>query len=131
MTHLSGSPRRSSAYSPPELVRLGRAGPAGDVYAFGVVMWELALGLPLQAALAAPEGAAVQDWLAAQGAADPAEAEALPPGLLSWPRHVPKGYRALVSECLREAPRKRPKARDVVGALEQLLLKAAAEVLRA
>ncbi|KAG2439103.1 hypothetical protein HYH02_006625 [Chlamydomonas schloesseri] len=59
-THLSGPARRSSAYSAPELVAHGRSGPAGDVYAFAVVLWELALGLPLPAALARPESASLR-----------------------------------------------------------------------
>ncbi|KXZ43669.1 hypothetical protein GPECTOR_83g281 [Gonium pectorale] len=79
-THLSGPARRSSAYSAPELVRHGRAGPAGDAYAFGVVLWERALGLPLPAALARPEGAALRAWLAEQAAAAPDEAGAVPQG---------------------------------------------------
>ncbi|KXZ53724.1 hypothetical protein GPECTOR_6g641 [Gonium pectorale] len=121
-THLSGPARRSSAYSAPELVRHGRAGPAGDVYSFGVVLWELALGLPLPAALARPEGAAVREWLTAQAAlVDMEAATALPPGLLTWPPHVPSGYPALVKTCLREQPGLRPTFGAIVKQLEKML----------
>ncbi|KXZ43077.1 hypothetical protein GPECTOR_104g83 [Gonium pectorale] len=120
-THLSGSARRSSAYSAPELVRAGRVGPPGDVYSLAVVMWELALGQPLPEALAAPQGQRLRAWLAAQAAADPADAEALPPGLLAWPECTPRAFAELVGECLREAPADRPSAERVCERLEAIL----------
>ncbi|KXZ43823.1 hypothetical protein GPECTOR_79g102 [Gonium pectorale] len=120
-THLSGPARRSSAYSAPELVRAGRAGPPGDVYSLAVVMWELALGQPLPEALAAPQGQRLRAWLAAQAAADPEEAEALPPGLLAWPAHMPPAFAELVGECLREAPNDRPSAERVCERLDAIL----------
>ncbi|KXZ48409.1 hypothetical protein GPECTOR_28g816 [Gonium pectorale] len=120
-THLSGPARRSSAYSSPELVRAGRAGPSGDVYSLAVVMWELALGQPLPEALAAPQGQCLRAWLAAQAAMDPEEAEALPPGLLAWPAHTPRAFAELVGECLREAPADRPSAEQVCERLEAIL----------
>ncbi|KXZ42732.1 hypothetical protein GPECTOR_121g432 [Gonium pectorale] len=121
-THLSGPARRSSAYSAPELVRHGQAGLAGDVYSFGVLLWELALGLPLPEALARPEGAAVQNWLAVQVAlGDEEAATALPPGLLTWPPHMPPGYTALVKTCLREQPGRRPTFGAIVKQLEKMM----------
>ncbi|KXZ43560.1 hypothetical protein GPECTOR_87g423 [Gonium pectorale] len=121
-THLSGPARRSSAYSAPELVRAGRAGPPGDVYSLAVVMWELALGQPLLEALAAPQGQRLRAWLAAQAAMEPEEAEALPPGLLYWPAHTRQGFAELVGECLREAPADRPSAERVCERLEAILV---------
>ncbi|KAG2451041.1 hypothetical protein HYH02_004310 [Chlamydomonas schloesseri] len=121
-THLSGPARRSSAYSAPELVRSGRAGPAGDVYALAVVLWELAWGAPLPALLVRPEGAGVREWLSRQDLLDPATAEALPPSLLSWPSHVPPGYVALVGECLAAAPAERPLMRAVHARLREMLV---------
>ncbi|KXZ45595.1 hypothetical protein GPECTOR_53g88 [Gonium pectorale] len=115
-THLSGP--ASSAYSAPELVRDGRAGPAGDAYAFGVVLWELALGLPLPAALTRPEGAALRAWLAEQAAAVPEEAGAVPPGVLVWPPHLPPGYPTLAAECLQEQPHRRPPFGTILIRLE-------------
>ncbi|KXZ53037.1 hypothetical protein GPECTOR_8g402 [Gonium pectorale] len=120
-THLSGPARRSSAYSAPELVRAGRAGPPGDMYAVAVVMWELALGMPLPEALATPQGQRLRAWLAEQATADPAKAGALPPGLLSWPAHTPRAYVELVAECLREAPAERPSAECVCERLEVMV----------
>ncbi|KXZ56823.1 hypothetical protein GPECTOR_1g741 [Gonium pectorale] len=120
-THLSGPARRSSAYSAPELVRAGRAGAPGDVYALAVVMWELALGMPLPAALAAPEGQRLRAWLSAQAVVDPAEAGALPPGLLAWPAHTPRALEQLVGDCLRESPAERPTAERVCERLEAML----------
>ncbi|KXZ56909.1 hypothetical protein GPECTOR_1g82 [Gonium pectorale] len=120
-THLSGPARRSSAYSAPELVRAGQAGPPGDVYALAVVMWELALGRPLPEALAAPEGQRLRAWLAAQATADPTEASALPPGLLAWPEHTPQALVPLVEDCLRESPAERPSAERVCERLQAIL----------
>ncbi|KAG2432174.1 hypothetical protein HXX76_009094 [Chlamydomonas incerta] len=140
-THLSGPARRSSAYSAPELVAHGRSGPAGDVYAFAVVLWELALGLPLPAALARPESAGLRAWLSEQArlvplgndvseeagaepqAPGPALASlALPPGLLWWPPGAPPGLVALVAECLRPEPRSRPSAAALLQWLQSQLL---------
>ncbi|KAG2446993.1 hypothetical protein HYH02_008147 [Chlamydomonas schloesseri] len=117
-THLSGPARRCSAYSAPELVRHGRSSPAGDVYAFAVVLWELAWGAPLPALLARPEGAAVAAWLADQATAPPADVRALPPGLLQWPASVPPVYVALAVECLRESVSKRPSSHEVAVRLQ-------------
>ncbi|KAG2439091.1 hypothetical protein HYH02_006616 [Chlamydomonas schloesseri] len=138
-THLSGPARRSSAYSAPELVAHGRSGPAGDVYAFGVVLWELALGLPLPAALARPESASLRAWLSEQARLAPADDDtlkgaeggdqaagppldtlALPPGLLWWPEHTPPALKALAAECLQPEPRLRPSSAAVLARLEQL-----------
>ena len=117
-------PRRNSAYSAPELVRHGRAGPAGDVYAFAVVLWELALGAPLPALLARPEGARVCEWLAAQAQLDPEEASALPPDLLVWPGHLPPAFSALVGDCLHADPASRPSSFQVCCRLDAMLLDA-------
>ncbi|KXZ43688.1 hypothetical protein GPECTOR_83g300 [Gonium pectorale] len=115
--------RRSFTYSAPDLVRHGRAGPAGDTYAFGVVLWELALGLPLPAALARPEGAALRAWLTEQAAAAPDEAGAVPPGVLVWPRHLPAGYPALAGECLRVQPHRRPPFDTILMRLDRVRAK--------
>ncbi|KAG2432162.1 hypothetical protein HXX76_009084 [Chlamydomonas incerta] len=139
-THLSGPTRRSSAYSAPELVAHGRSSPAGDVYAFAVVLWELALGLPLPAALARPESAGLSAWLSEQarlvplgddaleedgaGAQAPGPSLAslaLPPGLLWWPEHTPGAFRELAAECLQLQPRRRPSSAAVLVRLEQAL----------
>ncbi len=66
--------RHSPLYASPELLRHGARGKASDVYAFGVLLWELATGLPLPEALAACP--ALQAWLLHQ----PLIAAAQPPG---------------------------------------------------
>ncbi|KAG2439101.1 hypothetical protein HYH02_006623 [Chlamydomonas schloesseri] len=138
-THLSGPTRRSSAYSAPELVAHGRSGHAGDVYAFAVVLWELALGLPLPAALARPESASLRAWLSEQARLAPVGAGvgegpgagtegrdldlsslALPSELLWWPAGTPPALVSLVAECLRPEPRSRPPAAAVLQRLQRL-----------
>ncbi len=77
--------RRSGLYVAPEVVRYGRCTPASDVYAYGVLLWEVAAGVPLPELLSQPEGGAVRSWLAQQAFVPPEEAEALPAELLAWP----------------------------------------------
>ncbi len=77
--------RRSGLYVAPEVVRYGRCTPASDVYAYGVLLWEVAAGVPLPELLSQPEGGAVRSWLARQAFVPPEEADALPAELLAWP----------------------------------------------
>ncbi|PNH03343.1 Proline-rich receptor-like protein kinase PERK2 [Tetrabaena socialis] len=66
-THLSGACRRCLLYSAPELVSSGASSPASDCDAFGVVLWELALGRDLPSVLADERlGAGVRAWMARQ-----------------------------------------------------------------
>ncbi|KXZ52626.1 hypothetical protein GPECTOR_9g671 [Gonium pectorale] len=74
-THITGPQRRSSLYSAPELVRYGHSGYKQDVYAYGVLLWELTCGLPLPDLLDGPMGRAAREWLRDQAA---------PGGILLW-----------------------------------------------
>ncbi|PNH01640.1 putative serine/threonine-protein kinase [Tetrabaena socialis] len=65
-THVTGGARRCCAYSAPELTVQGRCGYAGDCYAWGVLVWEVAAGVPLPELLSCAEGRGVQDWLESQ-----------------------------------------------------------------
>lgn len=119
-------------YTAPELVWCGRASPATDAYAFGVLLWELAHGRPVPELLAAgaAEGATLRAWLTRQraaaagegGAAAGADAESLPAELLVWPEQVPPGYVALAEACLRGRPGERPGFGEVCERLEGILL---------
>ncbi|GIL60051.1 hypothetical protein Vafri_14720, partial [Volvox africanus] len=116
--HISGPARRNSAYSAPELVRDGRTSPAGDVYAFAVLLWELALGAPLPSLLqqqpSRPEGSRLRAWLLQQSLGDLWDAEALPPDVLVWPEQARRlGLTGLVDECLRAEPSARPTMTEV------------------
>ncbi|GIL82476.1 hypothetical protein Vretimale_11869 [Volvox reticuliferus] len=129
-THISGPARRNAAYSAPELVRDGRMSPAGDVYAFAVVLWELALGTPLSSLLqqpSRPESSGLRAWLAQQSFVELWDAEALPPDVLVWPEVARRiALAGLVEECLRAEPSARPTMTEVrkrlYGLLESLQL---------
>ncbi|PNH03805.1 Receptor-like protein kinase FERONIA [Tetrabaena socialis] len=144
-THVTGHCRRSSAYSAPELVRLGHTGYKQDVYAYGVLVWELAAGLPLPELLLRPAGRRVCEWLRAQ-AGPGVLAQALPPALLEWPPwsyageggpHMGSGssppseqlwwsrVAELAAQCLREQPAGRPSFAQLCIHLEKLLAAAA------
>ncbi|KXZ52434.1 hypothetical protein GPECTOR_9g478 [Gonium pectorale] len=117
LTHISGPQRRSSLYSAPELVRYGHSGYKQDVYAYGVLLWELACGMPLTDLLDGPMGRAARGWLRDQ-AAPGAIVTAVPTELLVWPESTPQGIRALAELCLREPPGERPDIRNVAMTLE-------------
>ncbi|KXZ56126.1 hypothetical protein GPECTOR_1g106 [Gonium pectorale] len=118
-THMSGPQRRSSLYSAPELVRYGHSGYKQDVYAYGVLLWELACGLPLPELLERPVCRPVRDWLREQEAPGSA-VSSVPAALLVWPEASPPGLWALAERCLRELPAERPDFREVCQVLEQI-----------
>ncbi len=120
------------------------------MYAYGVLLWEVAAGVPLPELLSQPEGGAVRSWLAQQAFVPPEEAEALPAELLAWPgaeqQHnggwakgagtwnafgtsadvdggalLPAGYVALAEQCLRQDPRQRPSFEVVCNRLTHLV----------
>ncbi len=132
------SRRRSGLYVAPEVVRYGRCTPASDVYAYGVLLWEVAAGVPLPELLSQPEGGAVRSWLAQQAFVPPEEAAALPAELLAWPGAgqlgsggrgaegpaegacLPAACVALAEQCLQADPRARPSFEEVCARLEEM-----------
>ncbi|PNH11250.1 Dual specificity protein kinase zakA [Tetrabaena socialis] len=105
-THVTGAARPLPAYSAPELAAHGRCGYAADCYAWGVLVWKVAAGVPLPELLLRPEGLSV--------------VMPLPVEALAWPEGVPAGLAALAGACLAEDPRDRPTAAELVAALERL-----------
>ncbi|KXZ52630.1 hypothetical protein GPECTOR_9g675 [Gonium pectorale] len=119
LTHVTGPQRRSSLYSAPELVRYGHSGYKQDVYAYGVLLWELACGLPLPDLLDGPMGRPAREWLRGQ-AAPGAVVRAVPKELLAWPEGTPRGIIALAERCLQEQPTERPASWELCAALERM-----------
>ncbi|KXZ52628.1 hypothetical protein GPECTOR_9g673 [Gonium pectorale] len=119
LTHVTGPQRRSSLYSAPELVQYGHSGYKQDVYAYGVLLWELACGLPLPDLLDGPMGRPAREWLRGQ-AAPGAVVRAVPTELLAWPEGTPWGIRELAERCLQEQPTERPDAREMRRILERM-----------
>jgi serine/threonine-protein kinase len=86
------------AYLPPEVISGQEPGPAGDVYALGITLYELLIGQP-------PFTGNTAAVLHAHGTADLQRAPGIPDAL--W---------AVVSGCLAKDPASRPRATDVAAA---------------
>ncbi|KXZ45280.1 hypothetical protein GPECTOR_56g376 [Gonium pectorale] len=117
-THLSGDCRRSLLYSAPELVQYGRTSKATDVYAFAVLLYEIACGVSLPTLLRHHvRGARLRRWLAAQEAPG-VPAAALPATLLAWPPGAPRVLPALAAACLQADAWARPDFSDICAVLD-------------
>ncbi|KAF8061104.1 BAK1 [Scenedesmus sp. PABB004] len=131
-THVSGVHRGTLSHMAPELLLHGRASRASDVYAFGILLYELATGLRAFADVPkAMLGAAVvrdrarPEWpeggrglaLAAAVAAAAVAAAGLAPGQELRP---PISYRQLAEACWAHEPQDRPTFAEVCAALEEL-----------
>ena len=133
--------------APETLLASGPASPAADVYGFGVLMFQLATGwLPQQYTAGTDEQIAAVMWcrgmMAQAGSTSPlAAAQALaqhkangsvPCATGLWTpygRHLlseaavqqlPRGYSALMEQCLSRAPAARPRVQQVVGMLAEM-----------
>jgi Protein kinase domain len=87
------------AYLPPEVISGHEPGPAGDVYALGITLYELVAGQP-------PFTGNTAAVLHAHGSAAPQRDPAIPDAL--W---------EIISYCLAKDPASRPSAAEVAGAL--------------
>ncbi|KAG2488947.1 hypothetical protein HYH03_012566 [Edaphochlamys debaryana] len=96
-THLSNLRMGTMFYICPAVVMKGHVGPASDVFALGVMLWELYHGRP--AGIRTPEG--------------PRYCSLFP----AFPPSCPPAYKEVTLGCLRKHPHKRPTAHEVEEAL--------------
>jgi hypothetical protein len=107
------------SYTAPEVLRQGAEAlaPAADVYALGVLMYDLVSARPLHWAYNADPARLVRDVLSG----------ALAPEMAALPDTVPLGYKVLISACLSHDPRLRPPIQVAADQLEGLLAEVAAQ----
>jgi len=92
-------------YMPPELISRGLLTKAGDVYAFGVILWELYIGKR------AWEGMEPADVLAKVSKGES----------LEFPAHTPRRLRILGERCLSTNGEQRPAFSDIVHEVNTIL----------
>ncbi|KAI8466992.1 MAG: hypothetical protein J3K34DRAFT_524069 [Monoraphidium minutum] len=92
-THRSTRTVGTVTHMPPELLRLGKLSPAGDVYAFGIIMWECWTG---QAAFEKQHYGEVFERVVLRDERPP-----LPP-------NMPEAYALLMTRCWQADPMSRP-----------------------
>lgn len=102
MTGTCGTP----THMPPELLQAGRMGPPADVYAFGVMLWELFTG---------------QRPFAGYSAVQVVARRLVGSESLSFPPGTPPTYKQLAERCMDPDPEQRPGFEDLAQRLDALL----------
>ena len=101
---------------PPELLLEGSMGPPGDVYAFGVILWEMWAGKPAWAGMNQHQVVFAVSCLEQK---------------LEWDADVPPRYAALANRCMAADPSKRPTFEEVAEELKDMLGEASMELTEA
>ncbi|WIA36801.1 hypothetical protein OEZ86_008056 [Tetradesmus obliquus] len=105
-THRTTKTCGTMSHMPPEVLKEGRMSPAMDVYAFGVMMWEVATG---SAAFKRLHYGGFYQAVVVAG-----QRPALPPGM-------PPDYAGLMQQCWAGAAAERPSADQLVEAVGALI----------
>lgn len=105
VTHISTNTVGTLTHMPPELLRGGKLVPKGDVYSFGIMMWEILMGK-----------SPFQGWTAPQVLRSVLNQKWRP----TFPEFAPHGFNELGVQCLREQPEDRPSFCEVLKRLEDL-----------
>ncbi|KAL4434240.1 hypothetical protein ABPG75_000681 [Micractinium tetrahymenae] len=105
-THVETGSYGTPTHAAPELLREGRLSPAVDVFAFGVLAWELVAGEE-----------AYHGWHPMQIIMQVTQQGARPPAL----PHCPPALAALMQRCWRDDPAERPPFSDILADLQAQL----------
>ncbi|GMH37147.1 hypothetical protein BSKO_05020 [Bryopsis sp. KO-2023] len=105
VTHISTNTVGTLTHMPPELLKGRKLVPKGDVYSFGIMMWEIVMGR-----------SPFEGWTAPQLLRAVLNHHWKP----TFPNSVPYGYSQLGLQCLSENPQDRPSFVDVLRRLEKL-----------
>lgn len=103
-------------YMPPELLLEGSMGPPGDVYAFGVILWEMWAGRPAWAGMNQHQVVFAVSCLEQK---------------LEWDGEVPPRYAELANRCMASDPADRPTFEQVAEELKDMLGEASMELTEA
>uniref|UniRef100_A0A383W352 Protein kinase domain-containing protein n=1 Tax=Tetradesmus obliquus TaxID=3088 RepID=A0A383W352_TETOB len=106
-THRTTNTIGTMSHMPPEMLRYGRMSPAGDIYAFGISMWEMYTGT---AAFKKLHYGQFFEYICLRN---------LRPLM---PADAPKDYAILMESCWAADPANRPKAERVVECLRYMIV---------
>lgn len=105
VTHISTNTVGTLTHMPPELLRGGKLVPKGDVYSFGIMMWEILMGKSPFDGWTAPQllrSVLIEKWRP------------------TFPDFAQHGFNGLGLQCLKEDPEDRPSFCEVLKRLEDL-----------
>ncbi|KAK2965010.1 putative Receptor-type guanylate cyclase Gyc76C [Blattamonas nauphoetae] len=101
---------RSLAWSPPELLKAGGAlGPATDMYALGIIMWEIVMQDP-----------PYKDINTKYLKQDVLEDQLRPEIPAKLPDGVPQEITSIITDCWAQVPERRPKIEDIKARVQAL-----------
>eukprot|EP01018_Ginkgo_biloba_P026652 Gb_19052 [translate_table: standard] len=120
-SHVSTVIAGTLGYVPPEYSRSWKATAKGDVYSFGVILFELATGKrPLEASMVENYGGGTVDWARLMLKDNKAEDIADPCWLEGTGKETVVQFLNIAYDCTQEEARARPSMKEVVHSLQKI-----------